>query len=98
MERLSPARVAGIVLLISDTNNCMLMTGGTEETDILPFKKIVKKKNRPEKIGFCFYLNRQKNMPRQISLPVDPQELPVDEWIMPVQPQGYIKCRDKDLL
>lgn len=76
----------------------MLMTDAISEINIIPFKKIVMKKNRPEKIGFCFYLNRQKNMPRQISLPDDPQELPVDEWIMPVQPQGYIKCRDKDLL
>jgi hypothetical protein len=69
-----------------------------EDINITPLKKVVKKKDPPEKSGFSFYLNRQENLPREIKLPDEQQELPVDEWIMPDQPHSYIKGRDKDLL
>lgn len=75
----------------------MLVSEVTEDINIIPFNKVLKKKP-PEKSGFFFNLNRQENIPGVMKLPDDQQELPVDEWIMPDQPQGYIKGRDNDLL
>jgi hypothetical protein len=69
-----------------------------EDIDIIPFEKVVKKKDLPEKSGFSFYPNRHDNRFRETRLPDIQRELPVDEWIMPDQPHGYIKGRDNDLL
>jgi hypothetical protein len=83
------------------------MTGVIEDIHIIPFKKVTKKIARPDTSGFSFYINRQKNIssinrqkniPREPRLPEEQKEVPFDEWIMPVQPDGYIKGGNNDLL
>ena len=69
-----------------------------EDIDIIPFDKVLKKKDPSEKRGFSIYPNRQGSRLRGNRLPDEQQELPVNEWIMPDQPHGYIKGRDNDLL
>ena len=70
------------------------VTAVIEDIDIIPYKEVVKKKDPPWKSSFSFYPKRF----REIRLPDVQQEIPVDEWIMPDQPHGYIKGRDNDIL
>jgi hypothetical protein len=70
------------------------VTAVIEDIDIIPYKEVVKKTYPPWKSSFSFYPSRL----REISLPDAQQEIPVDDWIMPDQPHGYIKGRDNDIL
>ena len=75
------------------------MIGAIEDINMIPFKKVLRKRYRPENTRFSFYLNKQiKNLPPDMSLPDEQEEFPVEEWIMPTQPEGYIKSRDNGLL
>jgi hypothetical protein len=76
----------------------MVVTAMTEDIDIVPFKEVVKKKDPPEMSDIPFFPKRRVNSPRETRMPDEQAELPVSEWIMPDQPQGYIKGRDYDIL
>lgn len=75
------------------------MIDAIEDINIIPFKKVLRKTDLVEKTRFSFYLNDQsKNSSEEVTLPEEQKEFPVEEWIMPAQPQGYIKSRNNDLL
>jgi hypothetical protein len=64
-----------------------------QEIQVTPFRKLRKKNLRQVKTvldptlpGKLIALYKKK-----INLPEEP-ELPFDKWIMPPQPQGYLKC------
>ena len=75
------------------------MIGAIEDINFIPFKKIMRGGDLPGRNRFSFYLNSPMiDVSPEPGLPEEQKEFPVDEWKMPVEPEGYIKCRDNGLL
>jgi len=81
----------------------LLMTG-IDEIEFIPVKKILRKKqlfvtdgfSRPDiKVGKRF---SEQTFSKTVTenKPVD--DIPFEKWIMPPQPQAYIKCYGNDFL
>ena len=76
----------------------MMLKKAIDDLNIIPFTKVLTKKGLPEKNDFSFYPKMPESKIVEMKLSDQQEKLPVDEWIMPEQPQGYIKGRDNDIL
>ena len=70
-----------------------------DESSIIPsYKKEIRKKAEPHLNGFVLSLPKQLKYIQLGWRPDFNEEVPMDKWIMPPQPQRYIKYADYDFL
>ena len=69
------------------TNDVILVP--KEETNDTPPPPVSKSPSKKEKLA---------KVPAEKKLPADPKEIPVNNWIMPPEQQGYIQGNDRDCL
>ncbi len=64
-----------------------------------PLKIALSKSDMPAKATMLYSLKQEeKKILPILDQPLSEPEVPFDQWIMPVQPEGYIKGRKNDFL
>jgi hypothetical protein len=77
--------------------NTQLLRG--DESNIIPsYKKEIRKKAEPHLNNFVLYLPKQLKYIRLNNQASSEEEYPMNKWIMPPQPQRYIRYSDHDFL
>jgi hypothetical protein len=70
-----------------------------DDTNVVAFKKVLNKRPRLQSNGFSLPVHRKIKKPFEIkSSRQQQEEYPMDKWIMPPQPQSYLKYADHDYL
>jgi hypothetical protein len=70
-----------------------------DDLTIIPFKKVIRKNREVQSNNFSLSVSKRiKHLPQIKNWPDPEEEFPVDKWIMPPQPQRYLKGSDHDFL
>ena len=70
-----------------------------DDISLIPYKKVSRKKQELRTNIFSLSASKGIKIIPKIKVQPDADEgFPMDKWIMPLQPERYIKCSDNDFL
>jgi len=70
-----------------------------EDTDVVTPKRLLSRQPKFQSNGFSFPIYKGVKKDIEVKKQIeDQEEFPIEKWIMPPQPDSYLKYSDYDLL